>query len=312
MLQFSILGSGSAGNSAIIRTQDTCVMVDAGLSARQLDHRLEDIGMSADDLDAIVLTHEHGDHTRGLDVFLRNRQIPVFVNVRTKAVLADRTKSEIAWRLFESGASFEVGDLKIQTFYVPHDAVEPMGFVLRNGSGSLGVLSDIGHVTASVRSYLKGVDALFVEANYDEIMLQNDTKRPWSTKQRVASRHGHLSNDQTAELVGELAAEENLSKVVLGHLSRDCNSAEAATNAICEKLASVGRPDVDVRCAEQDVPLPFASVGAGQVAEQPMPVRTSQPVVHEDRLRNRPPSPITAPWSASQESLFEMDETLSS
>lgn len=307
MLQFSILGSGSAGNSAIVRSGQTTVMVDAGLSARQLEHRLEDIGISADDLDAIILTHEHGDHTRGLDVFLRNRSIEVFANIRTKAVLADRMKSEIPWRMFDSGDVFEVGDLKIQSFYVPHDAVEPMGFVLRNGSGALGVLSDIGHVTSSVRSYLQGVDALFVEANYDEIMLQNDTKRPWSTKQRVASRHGHLSNDQTAELVAEIAG-VSLKTVVLGHLSRDCNCPDTAMATINRQLEQAGRPEVEVSCAMQDEVLPFKSVDGAQPVEA-MPTRDRVMEVEDlTQTRRMRPTPITA-WTAAQESLFDIDDT---
>ncbi|MFT5466454.1 MAG: phosphoribosyl 1,2-cyclic phosphodiesterase [Verrucomicrobiales bacterium] len=260
MLQFSVLGSGSGGNSAVARTEQSCVLIDAGLSAKQLVLRLEKIGVDPDEIDGILLTHEHGDHTRGMDVFLRQREIPVYCNVRTREVLArGDLRSKIEWKLFDSGDAFEIGDLGIQSFYVPHDAVEPMGYVVRNGQGALGVLSDVGHVTNLARDHLQGIDTLYVEANYDEVMLQNDVKRPWSTKQRISSRHGHLSNTQAAELVVAVA-HSNLHRIVLGHLSGDCNSPEVAERTVRQQLLAAGVDHVDVCCAMQNEVLPLAPV----------------------------------------------------
>jgi phosphoribosyl 1,2-cyclic phosphodiesterase len=130
-----------------------------------------------------------------------------------------------------------------------------MGFLLRAGGASVGVLSDLGHATTLVKAKLQGLDALFVEANYDEQLLAADTKRPWSTKQRISSRHGHLSNKQTAELLQE-AAGSALQRVVLGHLSRDCNSPAAAADAVLAALAAAGR-SCCVDCAGQDEPTPW-------------------------------------------------------
>lgn len=260
MLQFSVLGSGSGGNSAVARSGNGCILIDAGLSARQLVLRLEAVGICPEELDAIILTHEHGDHTRGLDVFLRDREIPVYCNVRTREVLARYCpKAKISWRLFESGEAFQIEDIRVQSFYVPHDAVEPMGYVLRNGQGALGVISDVGHVTTLVRDHLDGVDTLYVEANYDEVMLVNDTKRPWSTKQRISSRHGHLSNAQAADLAVSVASPK-LHRVVLGHLSRDCNTPEVAANFVRQQLLNAGVEHVEVCCAAQNKVLPFQPV----------------------------------------------------
>ncbi|MEM7014509.1 MAG: MBL fold metallo-hydrolase, partial [Verrucomicrobiota bacterium] len=149
MLEFSVLGSGSGGNCAVARSGRDCVLVDAGLSAKQMVLRLEQIGVAADEVTGIVLTHEHGDHTRGLDVFLRKRDVPVYCNARTREVMTRYRdfRSEITWRLFESGDAFQIGDFRVESFDVTHDAVEPVGYVLRNGDGSVGVVSDLGKVT---------------------------------------------------------------------------------------------------------------------------------------------------------------------
>ena len=151
-------------------------------------------------LSAIVLSHEHGDHVRGLDVFCRQYDVPVYCNALTCESLRHSLSHSKQWRLIEAGNSFVVGDIDITAFSVIHDAVDPMGYVLSDGESKLGFLSDVGHITKVVRRCLQDVDTLFTEANYDLLMLQNDTKRPWSTKQRLLSRHGHLSNEQTAAL----------------------------------------------------------------------------------------------------------------
>lgn len=299
MLEFCVLGSGSAGNSSLVRSGKTTILIDAGLSAKQLVIRMQEVGVNPDHLDGIVLTHEHGDHTRGIDVLCRKRKLSVYCNIRTREVLRPKVASEVSWRLFESGDAFPVGDIRIQSFYIPHDAVEPMGFVFVNGAGRLGLVSDIGHVTTLVKDHLSGVDTLFVEANYDDLMLQNDTKRPWSTKQRISSRHGHLSNAQAAELVSEIESEK-LHRVVLGHLSRDCNAPDVAIGAIRKTLEQQNRDDVCVECAGQNDVIPFQPVRKGgmsvpvQVEEEKEPVRPKAPVV-----------PMS-PWSASQQSLFDI------
>ncbi|MCB1079701.1 MAG: MBL fold metallo-hydrolase [Verrucomicrobiae bacterium] len=276
MLQFAILGSGSSGNSALACFGETRVLIDAGLSARQLELRLRSLGIEPDDINAIVLTHEHGDHSGGLDVFCRKREIPVFGTRDTCTVVGEGMKSRVAWRKFEAGQSFEVGSLVFESFSVPHDAVDPVGFVVRGADSDIrvGVLSDVGQVTTLIRDRLQNVDTLFVEANYDESLLQNDTKRPWATKQRISSRHGHLSNDQAAELIVSVAS-DRLHRVLLGHLSRDCNQPDVATRVISGQLAKAGFPEVIVECANPKIPLPL------RAAAKPIPTAFESAVLNE-------------------------------
>ncbi len=298
MLRFSVLGSGSAGNSSVICHGDTRVLVDAGLSAKQLALRLEAIGIDPDSLTAVVLTHEHGDHCGGLEVFCRKRPLPVYGTRDTCTVVGEGLKRGlVSWRKFEAGQGFEIGSLRFESFSVPHDAVDPVGYVIRDAdaASTVGILSDVGQVTTLIRERLRLVDTLFVEANYDETMLVNDTKRPWATKQRISSRHGHLSNDQTAELVIDIAS-ERLHRVVLGHLSRDCNAPEVAVGVIHRELAKAGWMDVAVECACQKNPLPLRDAARpGPPVVEPAPESASASVVREEasvtyRARRRPES----------------------
>ncbi len=258
MISFTILGSGSGGNAALIRSSEGVLMVDAGLSAAQLTARLALCGVDPAELRGILLTHEHGDHTRGLEVFTRKHRLPVLANAMTREVLGDRLK-EAVWKVIPGGGAFSFAGLEIESFRVPHDAVDPMGFIFRRSGTALGVLSDLGHVTTLVRTKVAALDALFVEANYDSEMLSNDTKRPWSTRQRIASRHGHLSNDQCAEVIAA-AAGPSLRHLVLGHLSRDCNSPEVACGAARAALQAAGSGHTTVTCACQDEPTPWLEV----------------------------------------------------
>lgn len=244
-MRFAVLGSGSGGNAAVVEAGGARVLVDAGLSARQIVRRLRLMGIEPESLDGILLTHEHGDHVRGLRVLMKSMAVPIYATPMTREVVREQVDGT-SWKIFESGAAFSLGGLSIESFAVPHDAVEPVGFVFRCEERSVGLVSDSGHVTSRVTRALRGVEALFVEANYDDALLEADTRRPWSTKQRIASRHGHLSNAQAAELVAELAG-DGLRQVVLGHLSRDCNTPETA-------LAALAGIVPQVACARQDEP----------------------------------------------------------
>ncbi len=258
-MKLCVLGSGSAGNCAVISFQDCHVLVDAGLSAAQILGRLQAVGLSPQDLSGIILTHEHGDHCRGLDVLTKRHPLPIYCNALTRQVLRDACKSEKIWRIIQSGQPFALGPLRIEAFSVPHDAVDPVGYHISNGESAMAVLSDLGHVTQAIRRRLACLHTLFVEANYDGTLLQNDTKRPWSTKQRIMSQHGHLSNHQVAELLAELA-HPALEQVVLGHLSQDCNSPDLARTAILKSLAEAHCPEVQVLCAAQEEPTAWLKV----------------------------------------------------
>lgn len=262
MLDVTILASGSAGNATLLRCGSTHVLIDAGLSARQLSLRLESAGVETSALDGIVLTHEHGDHTSALRVLASRCDVPVFANRMTAAALeADGRCNIPRWQLFSNGATFAIGTLTFEPFQVPHDAADPVGFVIRNGDASFGVLTDLGYATASVMDRLREVQVLLIETNYDDALLQNDTKRPWSVKQRIQSRHGHLSNVAAAAIAGELSAGP-LNRIVVGHLSRDCNTPELAIGCMRNHLNQRGRPEIEVHCAMQESISPTFGVGA--------------------------------------------------
>lgn len=247
MLSVTVLASGSSGNALLVSAGGCAVLVDSGLSAKRIDGHLEAHGLRAKDLAGILLTHEHGDHTRGLKVLCGKNSIPVFATPLTAESLR-RSGVEAEWNLFASGAVFALGAFEVLAFSVPHDAADPVGFVLRHGGRNFAVLTDLGYATRQVVECVRGVDALLIETNHDEALLQQDKKRPWSVKQRILSRHGHLSNAAAAGIVSQVAT-ASLRHVILGHLSQDCNSSELATQAVGRELESAGHREVTIHCA---------------------------------------------------------------
>jgi len=191
--RFTILGSGSRGNCAYLETGEVRLLIDAGFSGRQIRQRLAAIGRSPESLTAILITHEHSDHIQGL-VGLEKLRLPIYCNRDTRDAIQDQTKLRLESRLFETGKSFEIGDVAVESFSIPHDAQDPVGFLIRTATANIGFLTDLGHATTLVLNRVKPAHALVLEANYDVKLLQEDTRRPWSLKQRISGRHGHLSN----------------------------------------------------------------------------------------------------------------------
>jgi len=248
VFSLTVLGSGSRGNCALVATSQCRMLIDAGFSARQIANRLEASGINPASLDGILLTHEHGDHVAGLEVFCRRFSIPIYANSMTAEVLRHGWLAEYSeWNLFEAGFAFSLKDMEIQSFYVPHDAVDPMAFVFTSNEGSIGFLTDLGYAPKLALERIRNVHTLLIETNHDERLLQEDPKRPWSVKQRVMSRHGHLSNDAGAKLVAEIAG-NRLKQVVLGHLSQDCNRPDLALEA----MERNGVRGLSLFCAEQN------------------------------------------------------------
>ena len=249
-MELIVLGSGSNGNTAIVRGAGTTILLDAGLSARKILLRLAEAGIEPRQIDAVLLTHEHGDHTSGLPVLLRSLRCPVYTTRLTADHLReqDQRNADASWQLFSTGSRFALGSFEVTAFSVPHDAADPVGFAIRCKGVALGVLTDLGHVNYSVVHHVASVNCLFVEANHDEGMLHADTKRPFSIKQRILSPHGHLSNKSAADLATRVYS-PSLRHVVLGHLSRDCNAPELAIAAVSTALSGAG---ITVSCAEQD------------------------------------------------------------
>lgn len=260
MFEVITLASGSEGNATLVRNESTAFLVDAGLSARQLETRLQAMGNSAEQLSGILLTHEHGDHTSALKVLLaRHPCLPLICNPHTARALRESGLVHEAWKLFETGSEFPLGSFAIRAFSVPHDAADPVGFRISSNGSGFGILTDLGYATRLVFEMLRGVRALLIETNHDEALLQNDSRRPWSVKQRILSRHGHLSNSAAARVLAELEAP--LEHIILGHLSRDCNSPQLALDSVARAVALAGcsaRPGI--HCARQDEPGPAFAV----------------------------------------------------
>jgi phosphoribosyl 1,2-cyclic phosphodiesterase len=258
-----MLGSGSAGNSALIATDHCRILIDGGLSARQLVRRLEQCSVAPEQLDGVLLTHEHGDHVCGLEVLCRKFSVPIYCNALTaEAIRCDSLLEQHRnWRLFRTGAEFSICDITVQTFPVPHDAVEPVGFAFHAGGSGLGFITDLGYATKMLTERLREVHTLVIETNHDEKMLQDDPHRPWPVKQRIQSRHGHLSNAAAAAVIEQLLPPGRIERVVLGHLSRDCNTPALASGAIQALLARCGKIDIEVYCAGQSEISPRFKIG---------------------------------------------------
>lgn len=251
--RFTILGSGSGGNSAYIEVGETRLLVDAGLTGRQIRARLASIGRTPETLSGILLTHEHGDHVKGLKMIAAKLDIPVYCNRLTLEEIQAQAKCKFDARVFQTGESFEAGEVTVESFSVPHDALDPAGFVVCTEAGKIGFLTDLGHVTRMVIDRVKDLAALVLETNYDQKLLQEDAKRPWSVKQRICSRHGHLSNNAAATAL-EAIVSDRLEHVFLAHLSRDCNSPELARQTVAERLETMGATHLSLISTQQDRP----------------------------------------------------------
>jgi phosphoribosyl 1,2-cyclic phosphodiesterase len=241
--RFTVLASGSRGNVSLIQTDRGAVLIDAGLNGRQLEARLQAVGVSMAEIQAVVVTHEHSDHTAGLPVLLKKSPARVLANRMTWEQLGLGDGSR--WQDWSTGSKCAWLDLELESFPVSHDACEPVGVRIQWGGRALAVATDLGFATQLVVQRIRGCEVLLLETNHDPALLQADTKRPWSVKQRIANRHGHLSNAAAAELLGQVAGPE-LKHVFLGHLSEDCNRPELAEQVIAAKLAEMGLAEVRI------------------------------------------------------------------
>ncbi len=267
-VQFTILGSGSGGNCAYLEAGETRLLIDAGFSGRQIRQRLATLGRVPETLSGILVTHEHSDHICGLAVIAERTGIPVYCNRLTREAIEFSLKVKLNFRTFETGASFDLGDVGVDTFSIPHDAQDPVGFLLRTRSGNIGFLTDLGHATKLVVERVRPANVLVLEANYDPKLLQEDTKRPWSVKQRILSRHGHLSNEAAGKVATEIVTSE-LQHIYLGHLSGDCNRPALAHSTVRQCLAALGANHVALEVSSQEAPS-ATYILAGRKTPQPL------------------------------------------
>ena len=246
-LCFNVLGSGSSGNATLVSDGATHILVDAGLSGREITKRLNDYGLAPDRISAIVISHDHGDHCRGVAPFIKKLDVPVFMTAtafasyfRTDPAKSDDSRPYVdpaKHHTISPGECFDIGDISVTCFSVPHDATDPLGFVLERDGVKIGIAMDLGFMSNLVIERLKGCAGLVLESNHDVRMLQVGPY-PWELKQRVMSRNGHLSNDAVAKYLS-CDFDGMAEHVVLAHLSRQNNLAEvallSAQNALAER-----------------------------------------------------------------------------
>jgi len=241
----SMLASGSRGNCAIVASTTTKILVDAGISCRETFKRMKALGDDPRSLSAVLITHEHCDHVYGLATLAKKLRIPIFMTGATHQVWARAMRDGNGERphlekleKFESGHTFQVGDISVKPFTIPHDAADPVGFTFKAEGIKVGIATDLGYLPVSVRDHLRGCDVLIMESNHDLEMLRGGPY-PWSVKQRVMSRVGHLSNEALAHFFRH-DYDNSAAFVVLAHLSEQNNHPEIALREAEKALAIRG------------------------------------------------------------------------
>ncbi len=221
---FCNLGSGSKGNATYIESGKTALLIDQGFSNKEICRRMREINLHPEAIRAIVLTHDHGDHYRGIGVFARKFKIPVYMTRLTQAVLPDNVLKKIIVKNFVSGDTLQIGDIQLKSFHIPHDATDPVGFIISGNGKNIAHLTDIGKPLQSVIYQLKEYDfnLVFLESNHDPVMLKTGPY-PLKVQMRIKSRDGHLSNEESLELFQQLNQNGTMKHLILAHLSEENN-----------------------------------------------------------------------------------------
>jgi len=266
--RFLILGSSSSGNCALLETEQARILIDVGFSGRKTEQLLQRVGLTPHDIQAVFLTHEHQDHSSGVRGLCRYPHLEFFANMDTAQALQEKLSRKVKWKIFETNSSFVYQDLEVQAITAPHDAYDPVCFFFQWGHGdlfsprrSLGWINDLGHVPEAILRRIARSEILVIESNYDETMLEADTKRPWSLKQRIRGRHGHLSNEETLQALKRIENPQ-WTHIFLTHLSRECNSVSLVEKVFGTFIQSMPRT---VHCSvvppdgETILPCPFGS-----------------------------------------------------
>jgi len=248
MLRFRSLGSGSSGNATVIeargQVRTTRMLVDCGFTLRELDRRLARAGLAASDIDAVFITHEHGDHFGSVHAFSLRGELPVWMSEGTWRASGTHD-FEGRLRLTRDGDTVEIGELMLQPFTVPHDAREPLQLICSDGARRMGVLTDLGHATPHALAHVTALDALLLEFNHDPQMLAN-SRYPAFLKRRVSSPYGHLANEAAAA-IAEAVCHDKLRHLVATHLSQRNNRPELVRRAMAQ---AVNGRDQDMLCAD--------------------------------------------------------------
>lgn len=253
MIKFCSLYSGSSGNSIFISSGRTKLLIDSGLSGKKIIEALCAIGENPTEICAILISHEHSDHTKGAGVLSRKFDIPIYANEKTwcemeRALGPVNAKNKM---YFNTGCGFEIGDIFVNAFPIPHDAIEPVGFNFFVDNKKITTATDIGHMNRQLLNHLEESDLLLIESNHDVEMLKMG-KYPWYLKKRIMGDNGHLSNEMAGKVVAYLA-ENGTKRFVLGHLSRENNFPQLAYQTVSNILRE---KNIDI---ERDIMLSVAS-----------------------------------------------------
>ena len=237
MIKFCSLFSGSSGNCLFVNTNHTKILIDSGVSCKKICEGLEAVDASITDIDAILVTHEHSDHVQGLGTVSQKYDIPVYANIETWNAM-EKQKNKINPNnifTFENDKDFQLNDLTIHPFSTPHDAANPCGFNIHNGTKRLSIATDLGHMNNDLISELYDSSFVFLEANYDPEILKV-SRYPFPLKQRISGPHGHLSNATAGKTISNLLLKNDLKEVMLGHLSKENNFPELAYQTVTNEL----------------------------------------------------------------------------
>lgn len=236
MLKFCSLYSGSSGNSLFVQNNNTKILIDAGVSGKKIIEALDSIDINPNEIDAILITHEHSDHVQSVGTFSKKFNIPVYANSKTWNKIpkeAEKINNDNIFT-FKTSEDFVVGDLVIHPFKTPHDAIESCGFNIFDGKTKISIATDLGHVTPEIKSCLKGSKFALLESNYEPEVLRI-CSYPSLLKSRIAGPNGHLSNNMAGQVISDLI-ESGLSTVILGHLSKESNFPEMAYETVLSEL----------------------------------------------------------------------------
>lgn len=238
MFNFCSLYSGSSGNSSLVQSNNTNILVDAGESAKKIENALSSINVSANNIDAIVVTHEHSDHIKSIGTLSKKYNIPVYATEKTWQAMPEQAEKidPMLKRIFSASNNFFVGDLEVSPFSIPHDAADPCGFNFLYDNKKLSIATDLGHITPDLLNKISDSSFVLLESNYDPEILRY-SRYPYYLKHRISGEYGHLSNIDAGKFLSKLTkANKNLNSVMLGHLSKENNFPELAYKTVVDEL----------------------------------------------------------------------------
>ncbi len=259
MLNFCSLYSGSSGNSLLVETENTRILIDVGLSCKKIEEALNSLKINPSSIDAILITHEHVDHIRGMSTISKKFDIPVFSAKETFDAMSNQTEklSKDNIKFFKVSEKFSINDLDILPFSIPHDAANPCGFNIMNSDAShkISIATDIGHMTNNIVKHLESSEFILLESNYETEVLKC-CSYPFKLKARIAGETGHLSNEMAGKTISYLMKNSNLHTAMLGHLSKESNFPELAYRTVVDELISnnCNTNSINLSVANRDFP----------------------------------------------------------